>query len=299
MAIPDRHAAVPGPSSGSMAVRARPRPASARKVARRQHADPEVVERDPSQPDEEGRKRRVGRVGRHGIGQCGHDQRAVDRGVPGEDQRGIRRDGDGPARDRAPVHGFSSVRRRCHPDPGCRPRERRSPDRAARPPGRAPGRDRPIPGMARGTALRDRSRWARWCAASSSSMTTPGSGARHAGCSSGVRSRSSARRPTRPRACSPRSGSAPTSSSSTSSSRIRMASRSLRPSSDDPRPPDVVLMSTRDASDYGDRVARSGANGFIQKARLSVLAHERAPPVTRPAARSARPLAVAAHRRGS
>ena len=37
-----------------------------------------------------------------------------------------------------------------------------------------------------------------------------------------------------------------------------------------PAPPDVVLMSTRDASDYGDRVARSGARGFIQKARLGV-----------------------------
>lgn len=35
-------------------------------------------------------------------------------------------------------------------------------------------------------------------------------------------------------------------------------------------PPAVVLVSTRDASDYGDRVARSGATGFIQKARLSV-----------------------------
>lgn len=41
---------------------------------------------------------------------------------------------------------------------------------------------------------------------------------------------------------------------------------------DAPVPPAVVLVSTRDASDYGDRVARSGANGFIQKARLSVLA---------------------------
>ena len=37
-------------------------------------------------------------------------------------------------------------------------------------------------------------------------------------------------------------------------------------------PPAVVLVSTRDASDYGDRVARSGAKGFIQKSRLSVLA---------------------------
>jgi DNA-binding NarL/FixJ family response regulator len=39
---------------------------------------------------------------------------------------------------------------------------------------------------------------------------------------------------------------------------------------DVPVPPAVVLVSTRDASDYGDRVARSGAKGFIQKARLSV-----------------------------
>jgi DNA-binding NarL/FixJ family response regulator len=37
-----------------------------------------------------------------------------------------------------------------------------------------------------------------------------------------------------------------------------------------PEPPAVVLVSTRDASDYGDRVARSGARGFIQKSRLSV-----------------------------
>ena len=39
---------------------------------------------------------------------------------------------------------------------------------------------------------------------------------------------------------------------------------------DVPIPPVVVLMSTRDASDYGDRVAHSAAKGFIQKARLSV-----------------------------
>lgn len=39
---------------------------------------------------------------------------------------------------------------------------------------------------------------------------------------------------------------------------------------DVPFPPVVVLMSTRDASDYGDRVTRSAAKGFIQKARLSV-----------------------------
>jgi len=40
----------------------------------------------------------------------------------------------------------------------------------------------------------------------------------------------------------------------------------------DPTPPAVVLVSTRDASDYGDRVARSGAKGFIQKASLSASA---------------------------
>lgn len=39
-----------------------------------------------------------------------------------------------------------------------------------------------------------------------------------------------------------------------------------------PTPPAVVLMSTRDASDYGRRVERSGAKGFIQKARLGVKA---------------------------
>ena len=34
-------------------------------------------------------------------------------------------------------------------------------------------------------------------------------------------------------------------------------------------PPVVVLISTRDAADYGARIATSGAAGFIQKARLS------------------------------
>ncbi|MGV9340058.1 response regulator [Streptomyces sp. NPDC003688] len=34
--------------------------------------------------------------------------------------------------------------------------------------------------------------------------------------------------------------------------------------------PTVVLTSTREAADYGDRVARSGAAGFITKAELSV-----------------------------
>ena len=34
-------------------------------------------------------------------------------------------------------------------------------------------------------------------------------------------------------------------------------------------PPTVVLVSTRDAADYGRRVAESGAAGFISKSRLS------------------------------
>jgi DNA-binding NarL/FixJ family response regulator len=36
-----------------------------------------------------------------------------------------------------------------------------------------------------------------------------------------------------------------------------------------PEPPAVVLISSRDASDYGARVERSGALGFISKAELS------------------------------
>lgn len=35
-------------------------------------------------------------------------------------------------------------------------------------------------------------------------------------------------------------------------------------------PPAVVLVSTRHAADYGDRIADSGAHGFIAKAELSV-----------------------------
>ena len=34
-------------------------------------------------------------------------------------------------------------------------------------------------------------------------------------------------------------------------------------------PPAVVLVSTRDAADYGHRISASGAIGFIQKGRLS------------------------------
>jgi DNA-binding NarL/FixJ family response regulator len=36
-----------------------------------------------------------------------------------------------------------------------------------------------------------------------------------------------------------------------------------------PDPPAVILISSRDASDYGRRVGRSGAHGFICKAELS------------------------------
>ena len=36
-----------------------------------------------------------------------------------------------------------------------------------------------------------------------------------------------------------------------------------------PEPPTVVLISTREAADFGPRIQRSGAAGFISKARLS------------------------------
>jgi DNA-binding NarL/FixJ family response regulator len=36
-----------------------------------------------------------------------------------------------------------------------------------------------------------------------------------------------------------------------------------------PDPPAIVLISSRDASDYGRRIERSGARGFIAKAELS------------------------------
>lgn len=40
-------------------------------------------------------------------------------------------------------------------------------------------------------------------------------------------------------------------------------------------PPIVVLTSSRDASDFGSRIARSGVRGFIPKSRLSATAlHE-------------------------
>jgi DNA-binding NarL/FixJ family response regulator len=41
-----------------------------------------------------------------------------------------------------------------------------------------------------------------------------------------------------------------------------------------PDPPVVILISSRDAADYGSRVARSGARGFITKAELSAPALE-------------------------
>jgi DNA-binding NarL/FixJ family response regulator len=37
----------------------------------------------------------------------------------------------------------------------------------------------------------------------------------------------------------------------------------------EPGPPAIVLVSSRDACDYGSRVGRSGALGFISKAELS------------------------------
>jgi DNA-binding NarL/FixJ family response regulator len=39
--------------------------------------------------------------------------------------------------------------------------------------------------------------------------------------------------------------------------------------SDDPDGPVVVLVSSREAEDYGRRVARCGARGFLSKSRLS------------------------------
>lgn len=42
----------------------------------------------------------------------------------------------------------------------------------------------------------------------------------------------------------------------------------------EPGPPAIVLISSRDASDYGSRIQRSGARGFISKADLSASALE-------------------------
>ena len=43
----------------------------------------------------------------------------------------------------------------------------------------------------------------------------------------------------------------------------------LRLVRDEPDPPAVILISSRDASDYGSRIVRSGALGFISKSDLS------------------------------
>jgi len=43
---------------------------------------------------------------------------------------------------------------------------------------------------------------------------------------------------------------------------------------EDPDPPAIILISSRDATDYGGRIARSCARGFICKAELSAGALE-------------------------
>jgi DNA-binding NarL/FixJ family response regulator len=43
---------------------------------------------------------------------------------------------------------------------------------------------------------------------------------------------------------------------------------------EDPDPPAIILISSREASDYGGGIDRSGARGFISKADLSVHAVE-------------------------
>lgn len=40
----------------------------------------------------------------------------------------------------------------------------------------------------------------------------------------------------------------------------------------DPDAPAVILVSSREASDYGDRIIRSGARGFVSKSELSAAA---------------------------
>ena len=59
-----------------------------------------------------------------------------------------------------------------------------------------------------------------------------------------------------------------------------------------------MLVSSRDAADYGDLIARSGACGFIPKAELSG-ASTRAPPVSRPVRARAAAAAVAEVERGA
>ena len=43
---------------------------------------------------------------------------------------------------------------------------------------------------------------------------------------------------------------------------------------EDPDPPAIILISSRDAADYGGRIDRSGARGFIGKGELSAGALE-------------------------
>ena len=45
---------------------------------------------------------------------------------------------------------------------------------------------------------------------------------------------------------------------------------------DGPDPPAIILISSRDAADYGSRIGRSGAHGFISKADLSARSLEAA-----------------------
>ncbi len=45
---------------------------------------------------------------------------------------------------------------------------------------------------------------------------------------------------------------------------------------DRPDPPAIILISSRDACDYGTRIGRSGAQGFITKAELSARSFEAA-----------------------
>ena len=62
----------------------------------------------------------------------------------------------------------------------------------------------------------------------------------------------------------------PRSSCWTSSFPTGTASTSLAPSWTEDDPPIVILISSREAADYGTRIDRSGARGFISKAELSV-----------------------------
>ena len=66
----------------------------------------------------------------------------------------------------------------------------------------------------------------------------------------------------------PRTSSRPTSCCSTCSSRTRRFRRRRRVQPNG-SPPAVVLVSSRDACDYGALIEQSGARGFIAKAELS------------------------------